>query len=53
MTFIDSMGLRQIALLARMTGERGVVLRYPQDRVLRVLELIDIEEVPGIRIERW
>jgi anti-anti-sigma regulatory factor len=52
-TFIDSFGLRSIALLARMVAERGVVLRYPQDPVLRVLELNDIEEIPGIRIERW
>jgi anti-anti-sigma factor len=52
-TFIDSVGLRSIALLARMVAERGVALRYPQDPVLRILELIDIEEIPGIRIERW
>jgi hypothetical protein len=36
-----------------MIGDRGIVLRYPQDPVLRVLELLDIEEIPGIRIERW
>jgi anti-anti-sigma factor len=52
-TFIDSIGLRSITLLAKMIGERGIVLRYPRDPVLRVLELIDIEEIPGIRIERW
>jgi len=46
-TFIDSFGLRSIALLARMVGQRGVVLRYPQDPFLRVLELIDLEESPG------
>jgi anti-anti-sigma factor len=52
-TFMDSFGIRSVALLARMVGDRGVVLRYPQDPVLRVLELLDIEAVPGIRIERW
>jgi anti-anti-sigma factor len=52
-TFIDSIGLRSITLLAKMIGDRGIVLRYPQDPVLRVLELLDIEEIPGIRIERW
>ena len=52
-TFIDSSGLRSIALLARAVRERGILLRYPQDPVLRVLEMIDLEEIPGIRIERW
>jgi anti-anti-sigma factor len=52
-TFIDSIGLRSITLLAKKIGDRGIVLRYPQDPVLRVLELLDIEEIPGIRIERW
>jgi anti-anti-sigma factor len=35
-TFMDSFGLRSVALLARMVGDRGVLLRYPQDPVLRV-----------------
>jgi hypothetical protein len=35
-----------------MVGDRGVLLRYPQDSVLRVFELLDIEAIPGIRIER-
>jgi anti-anti-sigma factor len=52
-TFMDSFGLRSVALLARMVGDRGVLLRYPQDPVLRVLELLDIEAIHGIRIERW
>jgi anti-anti-sigma factor len=29
-TFMDSFGLRSVALLARMVGDRGVLLRYPQ-----------------------
>jgi anti-anti-sigma factor len=52
-TFVDSFGLRSVALLARMVGDRGVLLRYPQDSVLKVMELLDIEAIPGIRIERW
>jgi anti-anti-sigma factor len=52
-TFMDSFGLRSVALLARMVGDRGVLLRYPQDPVLKVLELLDIEAIPGIRIQRW
>jgi len=50
---MDSFGLRSVALLARMVGDRGVLLRYPQDPVLRVLELLDVEAIPGVRIERW
>ena len=52
-TFMDSFGLRSVALLANMVGDPGVLLRYPQDAVLRVFELLDIEAIPGIRIERW
>ena len=53
LTFVDSFGLRTIGLLARMVGDRGLVLRNPRDEVLRVLDLLDIEDVPGIRVERW
>jgi anti-anti-sigma factor len=52
-TLMDSFGLRSVALLASMVGDRGVLLRYPQDPVLRVLELLDVEAIPGVRIERW
>jgi anti-anti-sigma factor len=52
-TLMDSFGLRSVALLARMVGDRGVLLRYPQGPVLRVLELLDVEAIPGVRIERW
>ena len=51
-TLMDSFGLRSVALLARMVGDRGVLLRHPQDPVLKVLELLDIEAIPGLRIER-
>jgi anti-anti-sigma factor len=52
LTFIDSFGLRTIALLARMVGDRGVVLRSPRGEVVRVIELTGIGSVPGIRVER-
>jgi anti-anti-sigma regulatory factor len=52
-TLVDSFGLRSVALLARMVGDRGVLLRHPQDPVLKVLELLDVEAIPGVRIERW
>jgi ABC-type transporter Mla MlaB component len=52
-TFIDSFGLRSIALLARMVGQRGVVLRYPQDPVFARPGADRSRGVPGIRIARW
>ena len=49
--FIDSMGVRMLALLSRRIGG-GLVLRYPQDAVSRVFELLQVDEMPGIRIVR-
>lgn len=48
--FIDSMGIRSLVLFASM-AEHGVVLRYPKDPVLRVLDLLEIDSLPGIRIQ--
>ena len=48
-TFIDSIGVRSLVLLSRAC--RGIVLRYPQDRLLRVFELLEVDEIPGIRVE--
>jgi anti-anti-sigma factor len=47
--FIDSMGVRSLVLFARGTA-CGVVLRYPQDSVMRIFELLQLDEVPGIRV---
>ena len=49
LTFIDSMGVRTLALLSHRVGG-GVVLRYPQDAVWRVLEMLQFDEIPGVRI---
>ena len=49
LTFIDSMGVRTLALLSHRVGG-GLVLRYPQDAVARVLELLQFDEMPGVRI---
>lgn len=47
--FIDSMGVRSLVLFARGTP-CDVVLRYPQDSVMRIFELLQLDEVPGIRV---
>jgi anti-anti-sigma factor len=48
--FIHSMGVRALALLAKKRW--GVlVLRYPQDALMRMFELLQVDEMPGIRIE--
>lgn len=49
-TFIDSVGLRALVLLSRKASG-GLVLRYPRDALLRVFELLQLDEIPGIRIE--
>src|SRR5262245_11717202 len=51
LTFIDSMGVRALAVLARRAGG-GLVLRYSQDAVWRVLELLQFDGIPGARILR-
>ena len=50
--FIDSAGLRAIVRLSEEVCPYGIVLRAPRDNVLRVLEMLSIERVAGIRVER-
>ena len=50
--FIDSAGLRAILRLSEDLCPYGIVLRSPRDNVLRVLEMLSIERVTGIRVER-
>jgi anti-anti-sigma factor len=51
LSFIDSMGVRTIALLANRLDGCSLVIRYPQDAVTRLLELLEVDEMPGIQIE--
>lgn len=50
--FIDSAGLRAIVRLSEDVCPFGIVLRSPRDNVLRVLEMLRIENVAGIRVDR-
>lgn len=50
--FIDSAGLRSILRLADSVCPHGLVLRWPQDNVLRALDLLGVETIAGIRVER-
>jgi anti-anti-sigma factor len=52
LAFIDSAGLRSIVRLSEDVCPFGIVLRSPRDNVLRVLEMLRIENVAGIRVER-
>jgi anti-anti-sigma factor len=48
--FINSMGVWALALLAKKRW--GVlVLHYPQEALMRVFELLQLDEMAGIRIE--
>jgi anti-anti-sigma factor len=50
--FIDSAGLRAVVRLSEDACPYGVVLRSPQHNVLRVIEMLSIEKIAGIRVER-
>ena len=50
--FIDSAGLRAIVRLSEDVCPYGIVLRSPRDNVLRVLEMLNIERIRSIRVER-
>lgn len=51
LTFIDSTGVRTLARLSQRIGG-GIVLRHPKDAVIRTFELLQIDEMPGIRVIR-
>jgi anti-anti-sigma factor len=51
LSFIDSTGARTIALFANRLDGCSLIVRYQQDAVLRVLELLQVDEMPNIRIE--
>jgi anti-anti-sigma factor len=52
LAFVDSSGVRAILRLAETACPNGVVLRWPRNNVLRTLEILAVERVPGIRIQR-
>ncbi len=50
-TFMDSSGLQAIlASAAETTHDKPVVVKYPSAAVLRVMELVGVEQMPQIRI---
>lgn len=51
LAFIDSAGLRAIVRLSEDVCPFGLVLRSPRDNVLRVLEMLGIDKIAGIRVE--
>lgn len=50
LTFVDSTGLRSIARLAS-GARRGIVLRHPRPIVMKVLQIVRMQDLPGLRIE--
>lgn len=52
LVFIDSAGLRAIVRLSEDVCPFGLVLRSPRDNVLWVLEMLGIDKIAGIRVER-
>jgi anti-anti-sigma factor len=49
LTFIDSTGIRALLMLAEL-GD-GITLEHPRPNVRRVLEVVGLGSVEGIRIE--
>ena len=50
-SFLDSSGLRVILALARSRGDTGsVVLLAPSAAIMRILEIMGIDEHPGVEI---
>lgn len=52
LAFLDSSGVRAILRLAETACPHGLVLRWPRGNVLRALEILGVEKVRGIRIQR-
>jgi anti-anti-sigma factor len=52
LAFLDSAGLKAIVQLADVACPQGLVLRWPRDNVLRVLEVLRVEDMAGIRVQR-
>jgi anti-anti-sigma factor len=50
--FMDSSGVKAIVRLTETACPHGIILRHPRNNVLRALELIGVERIAGIRIER-
>ncbi|HEY8200546.1 MAG TPA: STAS domain-containing protein [Actinomycetota bacterium] len=50
--FMDSTGIKIIITAARMLEGRGLLtLRSPAPPIRRVLELVQIDRVPGVKVE--
>ena len=52
LAFMDSSGVKAIVRLAETACPQGIVLKWHRGNVLRALEIMGIERIAGIRIER-
>jgi anti-anti-sigma factor len=52
LAFVDTSGISTILRLVETTCPHGLVLRWPRDNVLRVLENLGVEQIQGVRVER-
>jgi anti-anti-sigma factor len=52
LSFMDSTGIKILITAARMLEGRGcLILRSPAPPIRRVLELVQIDRVPGVKVE--
>lgn len=52
LSFLDSAGLRAMIRLAEEACPHGLVLRSPTSQVLKLIEIVGIEDSIRIRVER-
>jgi anti-anti-sigma factor len=52
LSFMDSTGIKILITAARMLEGRGcLILRSPAPPIRRVLELVQLDRVPGVKVE--
>ena len=52
LAYLDSSGIKAIIRLCEYSCPHGLILRWPRANVQRVLDIVAIEKVVGIRVER-
>ena len=52
LAFIDTSGINAILRLTETICPHGVVLRSPRNNVQRALEILGVEQIRGVRVER-
>jgi anti-anti-sigma factor len=52
LVFVDSSGVKAILRLAEAECPHGLILFHPRDNVQRILDILAVEKIRGIGVER-